>query len=150
MDKVTKGGLTPGKLAAATGCTVETVRYYEKLGLLPAVPRSVGGHRYYAETHVKRLYFIRRSRELGFPLEQVRQLLRCADEPAQHRCGEVKTLALAQVAEVESKLADLTRLRQALLAMTSCCNAEGDTTAHCPIIESLFSGERLSPPVSDG
>ena len=87
--------MTRGELGSATGCNIETIRYYERIGLLPEPPRSPGGHRLYEEEHLRRLTFIRRSRELGFTLEEVRGLLRLVDGGL-YTCAEVKTLPLDQ------------------------------------------------------
>lgn len=84
--------LTIGKLAAYSGCKVQTIRYYEHIGLLPPPPRSVGNHRVYGPEHVRRLAFIRHGRELGFPLDAIRELLALSDEPDQS-CEEVTQIA---------------------------------------------------------
>lgn len=132
-------GFSIGELASQAGSKVETVRYYEKAGLMPEPPRTEGGHRLYAHSHLKRLVFIRRSRELGFPIEQVRQLLKFIDEPS-HTCGEVKTLAVRQTREVQRKIADLKRLQTALNEMAVKCEGGSYTVDNCPIINALFEG----------
>ena len=81
--------LTRGALAARTGCNIETIRYYERIGLLPPPPRSAGGHRLYGRDLVKRLTFVRRSRDLGFTLKEIRELLRLVDGGT-YTCGEVE------------------------------------------------------------
>ncbi len=126
-----------GELASRAGSKVETVRYYEKAGLMPAPPRTPGGHRIYSRGHLKRLVFIRKSRELGFPIEQVRELLKLIDEPS-HTCGEVKALAVVQAREVERKIAELKRLRTALNQMAVKCKGGSYTVDDCPIIDALF------------
>ncbi|MDH3920601.1 MAG: MerR family transcriptional regulator, partial [Rhodospirillales bacterium] len=85
--------LTIGALSKNTGCNIETIRYYERIGLLPAPPRSAGGHRLYGEVLLKRLTFIRRGRELGFTLDDIRGLLGLVDGGA-YTCAEVKALTL--------------------------------------------------------
>jgi MerR family mercuric resistance operon transcriptional regulator len=129
--------LSVGELASQAGSKVETVRYYEKVGLMPEPPRTEGGHRLYSHSHLKRLVFIRRSRELGFPIEQVRQLLKFIDEP-RHTCGEVKTLAVLQAREVQRKIDDLKRLRKALNEMAVKCKGDSYSVDNCPIIDALF------------
>ncbi len=129
-----------GELAARSGVKSETVRYYEKAGLMPEPPRSPGGHRLYRREHLKRLSFIRRARELGFPIRQVRELLNFIDEPA-HTCGEVKGMAMRQAREVQRKIDDLQRLRDALNQMAARCNGGGYSIENCPIIDALFDGE---------
>ena len=126
---------TIGALSKGTGCNIETIRYYERIGLLPEPPRSPGGHRLYGEDHLRRLTFIRRSRELGFTLDEVRGLLRLVDG-GEYTCAEVKALTLDHVAEVRRKLADLRRMKRVLEEMAAEC--EGGEVPECPIIDALF------------
>ncbi len=126
---------TIGALSKGTGCKIETIRYYERIGLLPKPPRSPGGHRLYQDDHLRRLTFIRRCRELGFTLDEVRGLLRLVDGGA-YTCAEVKTLTLDHVAEVRRKLADLRRMKRVLEEMAAEC--EGGEVPECPIIDALF------------
>ena len=126
---------TRGVIAKRTGVNIETVRYYERIGLLPAPPRSEGGHRMYNEDLLRRLHFIRRSRELGFTLDEVRGLLRLVDG-GDYTCGEVEALTTAHLGEVRRKLADLKRLEKVLREMISRC--EGGEVPECPVIEALF------------
>ncbi len=135
--KAFKGPYSVGQLAQQAGCKVETVRYYEKEGLMPAPPRSAGGHRQYARDHLKRLYFIRRSRELGFPIEQVRELLRFVDEPGR-TCGEVRALTMVQARQVQEKIDDLKRLQKALNQMAAKCGGGKYSIDDCPIVDALF------------
>lgn len=130
--------ITVGILASETGCNVETVRYYEKSGLMPEPPRSGGGHRLYSFDHVKRLTFIRRCRELGFSIKQVKKLLALIDEPG-HGCGEVKAQALAHVVEIQEKIEDLRRLEKVLQSMSEQCREDEFSAQNCPIIESLYN-----------
>ena len=126
---------TIGSLSKGTGCKIETIRYYERIGLLPKPPRSQGGHRLYEEEHLKRLTFIRRSRELGFTLHEVRGLLRLVDG-GEYSCAEVKALTLDHVAEVRRKLADLRKVKKVLEEMAAEC--EGGEVPECPIIDALY------------
>lgn len=135
-----------GELATAGGCKVETVRYYEKVGLMPEPPRTEGGHRLYSLDLLKRLTFIRRSRELGFPIEQIRGLLRFVDEPG-HTCGEVKGMAMLQARAVQEKINDLKRLQKALNAMAARCKGKDYALKDCPIIDALYDGR---PSKNDG
>jgi MerR family mercuric resistance operon transcriptional regulator len=130
-----------GELAKSTNCKVETVHYYEKIGLIPEPPRSDGGHRQYSLSDVKRLNFIRRSRELGFKIDQVKELLKFIDEP-DHYCGEVKAMAMVQIRNVQQKIQDLKRLQKALEKMVAQCNRETYTIENCPIIDSLYVESR--------
>jgi MerR family mercuric resistance operon transcriptional regulator len=124
-----------GALSKQTGCNIETIRYYEREGLLPNPPRTEGGHRVYNEEHLKRLTFIRRSRELGFTLEEVRGLLRMVDGE-HYTCAQVKSLTLDHLEDVRGKLADLKKLEKVLKQLADRCT--GDETPDCPIVEALF------------
>jgi len=136
--------LTRGTLAARVGCTIETIRYYERVGILPPAPRSAGGHRLFGEDLIKRLHFVRRGRELGFTLEEIRELLRLVDGGA-YTCARIETLARAHARDIRNKIADLERLTAVLDKMASQCTG-GDIPA-CPIIDALFD-TRVPPPPS--
>ena len=113
MNISEKTNYSVGDLVTACGYKVETVRYYEKTGVMPEPPRTMGGHRIYSLKHLKRLVFIRRSRELGFTIEQISELLCFVDEPG-HSCGEVKGMATLQTRAVQKKIDHLKRLQKAL------------------------------------
>ena len=123
-----------GELATATATKVETVRYYEKIGLLRAPARSAANYRDYASEHLARLSFIRRARDLGFTLEAVRELLALSDDAGQS-CEAVDEIASAHLAEVERKIGDLSALRSELTRVLGSCRH--GTIADCKIIESL-------------
>ncbi len=125
-----------GALSRRTGCNVETIRYYERIGVLPAPPRTAGGHRVYGREHLKRLGFVRRARELGFTLPRVRELLRMVDGP-DGTCDEVNEITLSHLAEVRRKIADLRRIEGALAAMAERCG--GGEVPDCPVVDALFS-----------
>lgn len=127
--------LTIGALSQRTGCKVETIRYYERIGLLPAPPRSEGGHRLYREDHLRRLTFIRRSRQLGFTLDEVRGLLAMVDSEV-FTCGQIKAVTLDHLDEVRRKLADLAKLERVLTDIAARC--DGGSRPECPIVEALF------------
>ena len=118
-----------------TGCGIETIRYYERIGLLPAPPRSSGGHRLYGDAHLRRLTFVRRSRALGFTLAEVRELLGLVDGGA-YTCADVRMITLDHLVEVRRKLADLKRLEAVLDDMAARC--EGGRVPDCPVIDALF------------
>lgn len=126
-----------GDLARRAGCRVETVRYYEREGMMPGPPRSQGGHRIYDADHMKRLTFIRRARELGFTLNEVRSLLGLADS-GDYTCADVKSLTLNHRADVRDKIADLKRLDAALSDLAGEC--EGNRSQECAIFDALFDG----------
>lgn len=128
--------LSIGKISDQTGVKIETIRYYEKVGLMPSPPRSAGGQRVYDHNHRDRLAFIRRCRDLGFSLESVRSLLGLNDEPPS--CGEVQSITLAHLDAVRSKISDLKRLEKVLSAISNDC--EGGDNPNCAIIDALRSG----------
>jgi DNA-binding transcriptional MerR regulator len=130
-----EGPLTIGELAKLTSTKVVTIRYYERIGLLPSPPRTSGNYRAYEREQVSRLRFIRRCRDLGFALDQVRDLLRLSSRKEQD-CTEVDRLAAAHLAAVESKIADLKRLARELQRLNNCCQG-GGRIADCRIIEAL-------------
>ncbi|HYZ25534.1 MAG TPA: helix-turn-helix domain-containing protein [Geminicoccaceae bacterium] len=124
-----------GELAQRSGCNIETVRFYEKRGLLQPPPRTGGGHRDYAPEHLRRLTFIRRSRELGFTLDQVRSLLGLVDG-GEWTCAEVRAMTVEHSAQVRRKIADLEKLAQVLDDMAAQC--DGGALPECPIIDALL------------
>lgn len=126
--------LTIGTLSRRTGCKVETIRYYERIGLLPVPPRTAGGHRAYAGEHLRRLFFIRRARQLGFALSEVRILLGLSEGGGS--CAEVRAVTLDHLAQVRRKIDDLQRLEAVLGEMAARC--EDGAVPDCPIIEALF------------
>jgi Cu(I)-responsive transcriptional regulator len=126
--------LTIGELAKATHTKAETVRFYERIGLLPAPARTSGNYRSYGAVHLARLSFIRRARELGFTLDQVRALLSLSDDKAQP-CTAVDTMAREHLAAVDRKIADLKALRRELSTVINQCGC--GTIADCRIIEAL-------------
>ncbi len=130
--------LTIGELGKATGTKVETVRYYERIGLLPQPSRTAANYRAYGDTELGRLSFIRRARDLGFSLDQVRALLKLSDDRSQD-CASVDRIAGEHLRTVDRKLADLAALRRELKALIDSC--DGGTVAQCRIIEALGPSE---------
>ncbi|HBP87812.1 MAG TPA: helix-turn-helix domain-containing protein [Nitrospirales bacterium] len=131
--------VTIGELSKQTRCNIETIRYYERIGLLSKPPRSQGGHRLYDKEQIKRLVFIRRSRELGFSLEEIRTLFRLVDGD-RYTCQEVKGVTEQHLRDVRKKISDLRRLQKTLRSISSQC--EGGLVPDCPIIESLFAEQQ--------
>jgi MerR family mercuric resistance operon transcriptional regulator len=131
-----------GALSKRTGCNIETIRWYEKVGLLPAPARTEGRHRMYGTVHLQRLSFIRRARELGFTLDEVRALLRLADRH-DGSCAQARDLAVSHLADVQAKIADLKLMERVLKGMIASC-ADG-TLPECPLIESLFQRAESKP-----
>jgi MerR family mercuric resistance operon transcriptional regulator len=127
--------LSIGKLSQQSGVNIETIRYYEKIGVMPAPGRSAGGFRIYEPDHLKRLSFVRRSRQLGFSLDEIRNLLRLVDGHG-HTCAEVHALMLSHLAEIRRKIRDLRRLQRAMAEMAARCS--GESVPECPIVDALF------------
>ncbi len=136
-----------GTLSAKTGINIETIRYYERVGLIPKPPRTGGGQRIYDDGHFKRLSFIRRSRELGFSLGQIRDLLGLARG---HRltCAEVKTMTEQHLAGIRSKIKDLKKLERVLDDLAARCH--GLEAPDCPILEALGGGSPVARPPAGG
>jgi MerR family mercuric resistance operon transcriptional regulator len=132
-----------GRLSHHTGTNIETIRYYERVGLLPAPARSAGGYRLYGADHLKRLSFIRRARALGFSIGEVRTLLRLADE-RKRPCAEVRAVAEAHLKDVRAKIGDLKTMERVLTETVARC-AKG-TGSHCPLIDALYREASASQP----
>ena len=126
--------LSIGNLSERTRCPIETIRYYERIGILPPPNRTASGRRVYGDDGVRRLGFIRRARELDFSLEQTRALLALADRP-EGRSADVRAIAAAHLDELRSKLTELQRTAERLEALLT-TNADADP-ARCPIIATL-------------
>jgi MerR family mercuric resistance operon transcriptional regulator len=132
--EATPARLAIGALSQRTGCQVETIRYYERVGLLPAPARSPAGYRLYAAPHLKRLTFIRQARALGFSLDEVRRLLRLGDE-RRRPCAEGRVVAAAHLSDVRAKIAALRAMERVLAETVARCEAEKGS--ECPLIEAL-------------
>jgi DNA-binding transcriptional MerR regulator len=123
-----------GDLGAATDTKVETVRYYERIGLLPPAARSASNYRCYTEAHRQRLDFIRHARGLGFQISEIRSLLALADDP-ERDCGEADRIASEHLRTVETKIARLNALRDELARMVGVCR--GGQVSACRVLEAL-------------
>ena len=123
-----------GELSRQTGVLIETIRYYERIGFVPIPPRGSNGRRTYDSGDVKRLRFIKRSRDMGFSQEEVRTLLRLADGGATS-CGEVRTLAEVHLRDIRAKISDLKKLEHVLADTVSKCIGPGAPA--CPVLDVL-------------
>lgn len=123
-----------GELAKRSGVNAETIRYYENITLMPKPRRSAGGHRIYAEQHLQRLLFVRRCRELGFTLENIRGLLNLVDG-GNYTCAEVRDRTATHLNDIQAKIRDLQRMQRTLKSMVSAC--DGGLVPDCPIIDTL-------------
>ena len=128
--------LTIGQLAAQTGCKVQTIRYYEQVDLMPKAARTAGNQRRYGRLHLDRLAFIRHSRELGFPLDAIRELLSLTDNP-ERSCEAADRIARRQLEQVKTRILRLEALKAELERMIVQCR--GGRIANCRIIEALAS-----------
>jgi len=125
---------TIGRLSRLSNVIVETIRYYEKIGIMPKPARNSSGYRIYSTPHLQRLLFVRRSRELDFSQPEVRKLLTLVDEH-KYTCAEVKEMTARQLSNVRNKIKDLGKLEKALANMVSEC--DGGDIPDCPIIDIL-------------
>jgi MerR family transcriptional regulator, mercuric resistance operon regulatory protein len=134
MPAQRQGAVTIGALSRQCGSNIETIRYYERIGLLANPTRGGNGYRFYGAQDIKRLRFIRRSRALGFSLAEVRRLLDLAEHPG-NLCANVRGLAAAHLDDIQAKIADLKKMEAILSDTVSHCVASGKMS--CPLIEAL-------------
>lgn len=132
------GAIQIGELSRRTGCNIETIRYYERIGLLPT-PSRRGRFRSYAREDVARLSFVRRARELGFTLDEVRALLGLANG-GESRCADVRDLAASHLKDVRERIADLERMERVLADSVRACDA--GLEPGCPLLDALGEGSR--------
>lgn len=123
-----------GQLSRMSGVKVETIRYYERIGILPAPPRTSSGRRTYDTAHLRTLAFIRRSRELGFSLGEIRELIRLGG-PARASCREVREIATHHLEHIRGRLSDLRKLERLLASTVAKCH--GRTAPDCPVLDIL-------------
>jgi len=135
-DHISAKTMQRAELAKRTGCNLETIRYYERIGMLPDPPRTSAGYRVYEEAHAKQLRFILRGRELGFSIEEVRGLLSLVHGGNQ-TCAEVQQRTERHLGDVRAKIADLKRIETILAATAAKCT--GDSVPACPVLDALLS-----------
>lgn len=134
-DHESEISLTRGALARATGCNLETIRYYETIGIMPDPPRDTNGYRSYGQAHLRRLRFVMRGRDLGFSLDEIRGLLRLVDDQSQ-TCAEVEAIATVHLSDVRAKIDDLKRIEKVLAQTLAQCS--GTDIPECPVIDALL------------
>ena len=133
--------LTIGQVAHQSGVGIETVRFYEREGLLTKPARTASGYRQFDEEVIARLLFIQRAKELGFTLNEIKELLSLRVDP-DTSCEDVRTRAEVKIADIENKIATLTRMKKALVRLSQeCC--EKDSGAECPILDALDGRTRV-------
>ncbi len=130
-----------GEVADRGGVNLQTIRYYEREGLLPQPPRLPSGYRVYTQPTVRRVRFIKRAQELGFTLSEIRELLSLRLDHERDR-SEVRAIAEAKVSDIAEKIRTLTAMKEALVRLTEHCSGHGPAS-ECPILESLDSDEEI-------
>jgi MerR family mercuric resistance operon transcriptional regulator len=133
--------LSIGELSRRTGVNIETIRHYERVKMLPSPPRTASGRRVYGPAETRSLFFIRRSRQLGFTLDEIRALLALSTENGKAACGEVRELAAGHLGEVRAKIADLRAMERVLADAVRSCDA-GELPG-CPLIDVLSASAPL-------
>lgn len=129
-----------GQLAKHTGVSGDTLRFYEKVGLLQPSSRSEAGYRLYNQEAVSRVHFIIKGKRIGLTLEEIQELLEIRLEATQHSCAEVKGITQKKLDELDQKIAELTEIRAALKKINdACCGHVDDDASHCSILEALAS-----------
>jgi MerR family mercuric resistance operon transcriptional regulator len=139
------GGVAIGELSRLTGVNIETIRYYEKIGMLPPPPRNASGRRVYGSEETRLLGFIRRGRELGFTLHDVRALIDLG-EPGKGSCAKVRDIAQHHLDDIRAKIVDLTKLERLLSETVADCS--GDHVPECPVLDILDTGRVKAGPAA--
>jgi MerR family copper efflux transcriptional regulator len=129
---------TIGKLADRAGVGIDTVRFYERRGLLPKPQRTASGYRLYDEASINRIRFVRRAKQLGFTLDEIEILLQLQDKGG--RKAEVKSITTRKLEQIDAKIADLSRMRDVLTTLAAECSGQGNIST-CPIIEAIAEDE---------
>ena len=127
-----------GQLAKLTRCNSETIRYYEKINLLPEPTRGSNGYRYYNNDHLQRLGFIMKSKSLGFSNDKIRELLEISRGIGQHTRAEAKALTESHLEQVRQRISDLKKIETTLSQISHQCDGANESADHCPILLSLF------------
>ena len=131
--------LTIGELAKQGGVNLETIRYYERVGLMPRPPRTQAGYRIFPDDATRRLRFVKRAQELGFSLREIKELLALRIEPGKTR-ADVRRRARAKIEDIDKKLRTLRKMKSALVKLTAACHGDG-SLSDCPILEGIEHGE---------
>ena len=141
--------MTIGQLAKASGVHLETIRYYERIGLIRKPPRTAGGYRLYGETELARLRFIRCGRELGFGLEKIQNLLVLQDAQGS-TCEQVRTIAHEQIEAIDAKVTQFLRMKEILKRVVEHCPADPSPTDCCPVLDYMAGCRPKCEPVGCG
>jgi len=138
-SKIDLESMRIGQVAKRTGVGIETIRFYEREGLINKPGRLESGYRQFSEEAVKRIYFIRRAKELGFSLKEIRELL-ALRVSSKATCGQVKLKTDAKIKEIEIKIKDLQRVGKSLLELSEACSNNNASVADCPILDCFETG----------
>ncbi|GAA5214729.1 Zn(2+)-responsive transcriptional regulator [Corallincola platygyrae] len=130
-----------GELSRQTGLSNDTLRYYEKMALITPATRTEAGYRLYDESSLSRLKFIQQAKYVGFSLEGIKELLSMRLDKSHHSCGEVKQLTEDKLVEIDNKIEELLRIKQALQVMNDACCGGAVSAEHCSILQALETGE---------
>lgn len=134
-------GLTISQVAKASNVNLETVRYYERRGLIPEPPRSESGYRHFPQEVVYRIQFIKKSQDLGFTLEEIKKLLVVTDDKQEFNSEEIHQFALKKIQEIEQKIKDFNNMKLMLEGLVERCPGSGVPKSKCPIIKTLMGGK---------
>lgn len=126
-----------GELSKLTGCNIETLRYYEREGLLPPPPRGSNGYRYYSKGSASRVEFILRAKQLGFSLKDIQELLSIQVAKEARTCADVKTIALQKLEAIEEKIRELNAMHRALERVADACDGSKTSAQYCSILQAL-------------
>ena len=132
--------LTIGKLAKAGDVRVDTVRYYERMGLISPLERTESGYRKYSQESIKLLRFIRKAQSLGFTLEEIKALLELSEEP-EADCADIREYARNKITEIESRITDLLKMKDCLQKLANFCPGEGKPLSECNILKHFYEGD---------
>ena len=132
-----------GELSKSTGFQVETLRYYEKEGLLTPVSRTASGYREYDNESLRQLRFIKQAKSVGFSLSEISELLTLRVERDQHSCGDVKSIAEQKIEKIDLKINELSKMRKALSKITDACCGGVEPATSCTILNSLEEGDKV-------
>ena len=138
MVTETSTQLTIGRMAEQAGVGIDTVRFYERRGLLPEPRRTAAGYRLYGEDSINRIRFVRRAKRLGFTLDEIENLLKLQDQGG--RKSEVKEITTRKLQQIDAKIADLSRMRTVLKTLATECSGRGNVSS-CPIIEAMSGND---------
>jgi len=147
MNTQSANKFTIGRLAKRAGVGIDTVRFYERRGLLPQPQRTASGYRLYSEDTINRIRFVRKAKQLGFTLDEIENLLRLQDRGGQK--SEVKAITTLKLEQIDAKITDLSRMRSVLETLARECSGKGSVST-CPIIEAIANDDTNEEAIEEG